>query len=220
MSQRSLFRLSLTSHLRHFLLPLFLRVTLLATPVALLAEEVSPAHPVILIGGAYEKPPIHSYLEGSKHTILYPATISDKGECTPLPPDRRFSSNDWDHFIKESQERTSLLLATLDPVMVRDRAGIIQMAVLTADNPMVASCILSRGFRGRFTAIFGPELIIAIPARNKLYVFPKLANRLPSAIQTILDDYLISPMPVSNELFELSDKGLHAIGTLDPEDGR
>jgi len=188
--------------------------------VALLAEEAPPAHPGILVGGAYENPPIHCYLEGSKHTILYPASISEKGECTPLAHDKKFTSSDWDRFIKESQERTSLLLATLDPVMVRDRAGIIQMAVLTADNPMVASCVLSRGFRRRFTAIFGPELIIAIPARNKLYVFPKLANRLPSAIQTILDDHLISPMPVSNELFELSDKGLHAIGTLDPEDGR
>jgi len=31
----------------------------------------------------------------------------------------------------------------------------------------------------------------------------------------IRDDYLISPMPVSTELFELSKKGIRAIGDCD-----
>jgi protein tyrosine phosphatase (PTP) superfamily phosphohydrolase (DUF442 family) len=36
--------------------------------------------------------------------------------------------------------------------------------------------------------------------------------------QVIRDDYLISPQPVSTELFELSKKGMRAIGTVDPDD--
>jgi protein tyrosine phosphatase (PTP) superfamily phosphohydrolase (DUF442 family) len=33
---------------------------------------------------------------------------------------------------------------------------------------------------------------------------------------TIRDDYLISPQPVSTELFELSKKGIRTIGNIDP----
>jgi len=32
------------------------------------------------------------------------------------------------------------------------------------------------------------------------------------------EDYLISPMPVSTEIFELSKKGLRTIGNYDPND--
>jgi hypothetical protein len=92
------------------------------------------------------------------------------------------------------------------------------MAVLTTDSPLLATCILSPGFLTRFSAFFGPELIVAVPTRNKIYVFPKLANRLPDMTQNIRDDYLISAMPVSTELLEISKKGIKAIGNIDPSD--
>jgi len=109
-------------------------------------------------------------------------------------------------------------MATLNPLMVRDAHQVIHAAVMSSDDPRLASCILNPGFLRRFSAIFGPELIVAIPSRTKIYVFPKLANRLPEMIQAIHDDYLISPQPVSTELFELSKKGMRAIGTVDPYD--
>lgn len=89
------------------------------------------------------------------------------------------------------------------------------MAVISSDSPLTASCILLPGFLKRFSAIFGPELIVAIPSRNKIYVFPKLANQIPSMIETIRDDFLISPQPVSTELFELSKKGIRTIGNVE-----
>jgi hypothetical protein len=36
--------------------------------------------------------------------------------------------------------------------------------------------------------------------------------------ETIRDDHLITPMPVSTELFELSKKGLRAVGSYDPHE--
>ena len=92
------------------------------------------------------------------------------------------------------------------------------MAVISTDNPLTASCLLLPGFLMRFSAIFGPELIVAVPSRTKIYIFPKLANRLPEMTGTIRDDYLISPQPVSLELFELSKNGIRAIGSIDPDD--
>ena len=172
----------------------------------------------MLFGGYFERPPIHRFLPGSKRTLLFPARISKHGEVTPLKSDARMSPKDWEGFLKESRENTSLLMATMSPLIVRDSHQVIQAAVMSSDDPRLASCILNPGFLRRFSAIFGPELIVAMPSRSKIYVFPKLANRLPELIQTIHDDYLISPQPVSTELFELSKEGMRAIGTVDPND--
>jgi len=118
----------------------------------------------------------------------------------------------------DSLERAALLLARTDPNLIRDSRGVLEMAVLTTDSALLATAVMSKGFLSKFSALFGPELILAIPARNKVYVFPKLANRLPAMKQIIRDDFLISPAPVSLELFELSAKGLRTVGTLDPDD--
>ena len=147
-----------------------------------------------------------------------PARIDRNG--TVLPPASWGDLNPlaWDSLLRDSQERASLLLATLNPALVRDPHGVVQMAVISTDNPLTASCLLLPGFLMRFSAILGPELIVAVPSRTKIYIFPKLANRLPEMTGTIRDDYLISPQPVSLELFELSKNGIRAIGSIDPDD--
>lgn len=182
-------------------------------PLSRAQDQDSPA---LLLGGSFEKPPVHRFLPGSRKTILFPARVGRLGEISPLCKAPGVEGVSWDPFLKGARERSGLLLATMDPVMIRDSRGVVQMAVIHTDDPMTASCVLAPGFLRRFSAFFGPELIIAIPARNKIYVFPKLANRIPDTSQTIRDDYLISPMPVSTELFELSKKGIRAIGDLDP----
>jgi hypothetical protein len=175
-------------------------------------------HPALLFGGSFERPPVLRFLPGSRKTILFPAYVNGHGDCIPLGSKGIPNPRSWEAFLKESGERTSLLLATIDPKLVSDQRGVIQMALIVSDNPMTASCILAPGFLQRFSAIFGPELLIVIPARNRIYVFPKLANRLTTMTETIRDDYKISPMPVSTEVFELTRRGLKTIGTLEPSD--
>ena len=173
--------------------------------------------PTILLGGYFEKPPVLRYLPGSQRTIVFPASVGTHGEIKPDTSPSGRSGDYWELLIRNFRERASLLMATIDPEMIRDNRGVIQMAVITGEDPMTASCILSPGFLSRFSAIFGPELIVAVPTRNRIYVFPKLANRIPGIARTIRDDYLASPCPVSCELFEISKKGLRTIGTTDPQ---
>ena len=197
------------------LLAALLLISLLTPPSGRAGESGDPA---ILLGGSFERPPVHAFLQGSKRTLLYPAMVGPHGEVTPLEGSAWMTASGWDRLIKRSRDNSSLLLSTLDPLLIRDRKGVLQMAVLTTDSPLVATCILSPGFLTRFSALFGPELIVAVPTRNKVYIFPKLANRLPDMTQNIRDDYLISAMPVSTELFEISKKGIRAVGNVDPSD--
>ena len=173
--------------------------------------------PVILMGGYFERPPVCRYVLGSKRTILYPAIIGRYARTKPFIPAPGTDAREWDRMIKEARENSLLQLATINPELIRDGHGVIQMAVISTDDPSTASLLLLPSFLHHFSAIFGPELIVAIPARNKIYVFPKLANKLPMMTETMMDDYRISPMPVSTEIFELSGKGLRAIGDFDPD---
>lgn len=198
-------------------IPLTGIILMLAVCLAGNSRGEEGALPSLLLGGYFEKPPIRRYLPGSKRTLIYPAMIGRHGEITPVTGFSLRNDDDaWDSLVRDFRERASLLMATLDPVLVRDRHGVIQMAVITGEDPMTASCILSPGFLPRFSAVFGPELIVAVPTRNKIYVFPKLANRLSEVGTTIRDDYLGSPSPVSCELFEMTKSGLRTVGTADP----
>ena len=178
-------------------------------------RAATPGESLLLLGQASERAAVERFIPGSRRTILYPATVDSYGFTRSLQSPGK---GGWDHMITGSLERADLLLSTLDPLLVRDSKGVLQMAVLSADSPLLATGVLTKGFLTKFSALFGPELLIAVPSRNKVYVFPKLANRIPEMSATIRDDYLISPMPVSTELFELSKGGLKAVGTIDPDE--
>jgi hypothetical protein len=191
---------------------------LLIMSLAMAAHGEETRAQALLLGGSFERLPVQRFLPGSKRTVLFPARVGRNGEITPLDRAPEIGAGSWDLFLKQARERSALLLATLDPVMVRDARGVVQMAVIGSDDPMTASCILAPDFLQRFSAVFGPELVVAIPARNKVYVFPGLANKIPDISRSIRDDYLISPMPVSTELFGISKKGIRAIGEVEPND--
>lgn len=198
------------------------RLTLL---FAVLPAFSSPLHaespqgdPALLVAPSFEHPAVSRYLPGAKRTILTPALVTKSGEITLLDEKALKTPDAWDHFVKEAAERSRLQLATLEPTMVRDGHGIIQMAVISTETPMTASAILLPGFLEHFSAIFGPELLITVPTQNKICIFPKLANHLPQMRGAIRDDYLISAMPASTEIFELTRQGLHAVGSFDPDD--
>ena len=194
----------------------FLRVFIALSAILLCTRALGAGESgLLLLGGSSLRPPVKRYLPGARRTILFPSSVDFYGLISPLS---RPGKGGWKTLADDSLERAALLLATTDPCLIRDSHGVLEMAVLTADSPLLATAVLSKGFLPRFSALFGPELLLAIPARNKVYVFPKLANRLSAMKQTIRDDFLISPAPVSLELFELSAKGLRTVGTLDPDD--
>jgi hypothetical protein len=202
------------------------RWTILTCGIALLLPAMemplraaaSPGGETLAIGGAFGSSRIRRYLPGSRSTVLYPATLGSDGRRSPSDHKSGLSSGTWDKILSSWKEDASLLLATLNPEMIRDGDGVIQAAVLRSTDPLVATCMLLPGFLDRFSAVFGPEILVAVPSENTLYVFPKLANRMPGFRERIVDEFLLSPRPVSTEFFEVSRKGLRGAGDFRPEE--
>ena len=147
-------------------------------------------------------------IEGSDQTVLVPARVV--GDA--VVPQHRANAARVQMDRKALFETASKVLAGLKPEFVRDSRGVIQYAVLASDDPLTASAVLAPDFAARFADTIGPDMIIAIPSRNKIFLFPNLTPTYLDRSETVILEYKSSPFPVSMELFSIKDGRLTAIG--------
>ena len=151
-------------------------------------------------------------IAGSDETVLVPARLV-KGEIVPLRLKEVFS-----HFgpqrkiATDAPEEASRIFAKLVPNIIRDENGVIQYAVLESKSPLTASAVLAPEFPEKFAKTLGPDLLVAIPSRQLVFVFPKQSPACEQLAETVIVHYETSPSPVSLELFELRGGKLIAIG--------
>lgn len=107
----------------------------------------------------------------------------------------------------------SKLLATLKPEYVRGENQVIEYAILQSESPFTASTVLAPEFADKFADTLGPDILIAIPNRNRLFIFPKLSPAYKSLADVVIAEFESSPNPVSKEVFQIQKGKLIAIGS-------
>jgi hypothetical protein len=84
---------------------------------------------------------------------------------------------------------------------------------MESDNPLTASSVLAPEFAGLFAETLGPDLIVAIPNRFRIFVFPKSTFAELNISDLIFTEYKSTAWPVTREIFELRRGKLIAIGS-------
>jgi hypothetical protein len=164
---------------------------------------------------AFMKPDYALSIPGSKETILTPARVQG-AEVTFLKKDEIARLKlDLDSIRRVTAVSASAVLAKLKPEYVRDKRGVILYALLASDSPATASAVLAPDFADKFADAFGPDILVAIPTRYRIYVYPALASRFEDTADLILSDYEVSGYPVSKEVFRITSQGLKAVGRFD-----
>lgn len=176
--------------------------------------------PILLIEPSFLHLPISAPILGAERTVIVPAWLTKNGnkkeETIFLKPGwKTISEKKMRSFVNKGRTNLSAELAQISPKWIEDKHGVIQLALLESPQPTTASTILAPDFSARFTPIFGPELLIAIPSSNRVYIFSKLISPLNKIAGAIRDDYKLSLNPVSTEFFELAHGQLRAAGSLD-----
>jgi len=199
-----------------FFLFSFLLASFFVSPIFAREEKI----PILLVEPSFLHAPLSQKITGAERTVIVPAWLIKKnnGEETVRflePGYNTLSEKKMEHFVKQARTNLSAELAQLSPKWIRDEHNVIQVALLESPQPITASTILAPDFAIHFTTVFGPDLLIAIPSANRLYVFSKLVSPLNKIAPTIRDDYKLSLAPVSTEFFELSHGQLRAAGSLD-----
>ncbi len=166
----------------------------------------------VLIEPTFMKPPVTYEIPGAKRAVLVPALIKD-GEPVYLSQ-KEFKSLgvDWKTFLDAARENATQELKKLTPDYTRDKKKVIIFATLTSDSELTASTVLSPEFLKMFQDTLGDKVIVVIPNRYTVYVFPALASHYEEYTPMVAEAYHSSTYPVSMEAYELSNKGIKTIG--------
>jgi hypothetical protein len=169
----------------------------------------------ILIEPSFMRPDVSFPISGAKNTLLVPGYMSDGDP-------EYFSKKDWDALglTWDTFRARAVQNATekkFHAELIRDSKKVVQYAAITSEDPLTATMILSPDFLKKFKDIFGPTILVAVPNRFTVYVFPALASQYKEYSPLIIGAYRDSAYPVSLEVFEISAAGIRAIGIFEDD---
>jgi len=181
----------------------------------------SPSTWRVVIAAKFTLPQVTAPIPGSKEAVFAAAWVTAAKERMVCPMDQNAFDAlglDWKAFSAKAASAASAELAALaKPELIRDRREVLECAILRSrylpDD--ITAVVLSPDFLPLFAPLFGSKLLVAIPDRHTIFLFPKLASRYPNYASRMLAIYRKSECPVSREVFELSADGLRAIGTYE-----
>jgi hypothetical protein len=193
---------------------LLLLLSALSSHPALAQQDQKSWH--LLIEPFFMHPPVYFPISGAKSTVLVPGYLGDDGDPHYLSKkDWNAQSLTWDTFrTRAAQNATEKKVAGQ---LIRDHNKVVQYATISSEDPLTATMVLSPDFLKRFKDIFGATILVAIPNRFTVFVFPSATADYKNYTQLILEAYHQSAYPVSLELFEISQDGIKAIGTFEDE---
>jgi hypothetical protein len=169
----------------------------------------------VLIEPSFMAPEVSFPISGARHTLLVPGYIGDGDPQYISKKDWDALGLTWDAFrLRAAQNATE---KKFHAELVRDLHKVVQYAVITSEDPLTATMVLSPEFLKKFKDIFGPTLLVALPNRFTVYVFPALASRYKDYSSLVISAYQDSAYPVSLEVFEISAGGMRAIGAFESQ---
>jgi hypothetical protein len=152
-------------------------------------------------------------IDRAERTVLVPARYVN-GEVLPLKSEDIVSLGATrDKIVASASKAASAVLATLTPRFIRDANKVIQCAVLESENPLTASAVLAPEFASLFNETLGPDVLVAIPNRYRIFVFPRGSPAFQRFSEIVIAEYDSSSYPVSKELFTVRKGKLSAIGS-------
>jgi hypothetical protein len=162
----------------------------------------------------FMKPAVAWEIPGAKSTVLVPMLWN--GDQMRELSVEEFALLDIDRagIEKLAAANAAAALAKMKPEFTRNSKKVIEFAKLSSERPLAASAVWTPGFLKMFGETLGPKLIVVIPDRYTVFVFPALAGNCDDYAPMLLAACRATPYPASRELFEVGKDGVRAIGAL------
>ena len=154
-------------------------------------------------------------IEGAKSTVLAPAKIGEYGIEFSTVNGWTAAALNEDAVRKVTRTFASEWLKHVKPELVRNRKKVVEYAVVRSDKVPVAATVFAPEFWKQFADVLGPKMIVVIPNRQTVFVFPGVAVDYAEYAPLIFEAWRGPAAKVSLEVFELSARGLKAVGRLE-----
>jgi hypothetical protein len=153
-------------------------------------------------------------IAGAKHTILAVAQLTDLGPEFARREQWQPLGIAEQAVLESTRRQAAEWLKTLNPELVRNKQKVVQYARLQSETVPVAGTVLAPEFWRKFEEIFGPRMRVVIPNRQTVFVFPDLEGNLDQFSPMVFEAWRSRWSKVSLEVFELSERGLKAVGAF------
>ncbi|MDF1826335.1 MAG: hypothetical protein P1U68_16940 [Verrucomicrobiales bacterium] len=171
----------------------------------------------IIFEGGFESPDIARKPSGAEKTLMVPFYQWDYG-IRPFSKEQWDEQElEWEELVARSSKLGDLLMEKVEAREVRDERGVVRYAFLAAMEPFLSTVVFSDKFREKFKDTLGDSLLIVFIDRQLLYAFPAVGGSLEEYGPSLVDEFRVTPLPVSLEVFLLNDSGMKVIGELSRE---
>ena len=154
-------------------------------------------------------------IDGAKATVLVPAKLGELGVEFVTVTGWTAAALNEEGVRKVTRAFASEWFRHVKPEYIRNRKKVIEYAVIRSDKLPVAATVFAPEFWKEFADVFGPKMIVVIPNRQTVFVFPGLATDYAEYAPFIFQAWRGPAAKVSLEVFELSERGLKAVGRLE-----
>lgn len=154
-------------------------------------------------------------MPGSKLTVVCPAREDALGLSRLTAEEFKATGLSWDQFLKEAAATAAAHLNTLKPDIHKDAKGRAEYAILKSESHLTAGIILCPEFHAKFKETFGEKLVVIVPDRFTVYVFPRTMAAFQTMGPEILEKFAGSTWPCSQEAFEITGTGLKCLGAFE-----
>jgi len=166
----------------------------------------------VLIEPDHMFPEVSFPISGARHTVLVPGYMEDGDPQYFTKKQWDAAGLTWDAFRTRAAQNATQ--KKFDVQLVRDEKKVVQYAVINSEDPLTGTMVLAPDFLKKFDNIFGPKMLVAIPNRFTVFIFPGLASEYQDYGPEVMNAYFDSAYPVSLEVFEISSAGIRAVGTF------
>ena len=186
-------------------------IVLLFLSVIALASSAKADQFFLILDPYFYRSPISLPIEGTKKTVLAYYRVVDSETLAPAKSEELLEK-DRTAWAERTLVHARRLLRTIRPEVIRDSSGVITALRAEIPDPTFSSILLLPEIANRYADLLGPDCFCAVPNRQTVLFFPRLATDIQSFAALVHSLYHNNPWPISTEIFEIADGHLRACG--------
>jgi hypothetical protein len=184
---------------------------ILAIPIAAEANQF-----FLILDPYFYRSPMNLPVEGTKQTVLTFYRAVDDETLAPAQP-QELSDEEQAAAKRQTEKHARRLLEVIKPEIFRDTHGVITALRIHSSDPTLSGILLLPDIGNHYANLLGPDCYFAVPNRQTVLFFPRLASNLQSFSPLVHSLYHNDPWPISTEIFEIADGKLRASGRFNEE---
>jgi hypothetical protein len=187
------------------------RIVLLFLLVVTAAFEAKADQFFLILDPYFYRSPIAIPIAGTKETVLAYYRAVDRETLAAAKPEE-LPEKDRSATTRQTLDHARRLLGIVKPEIIRDSTGVITALRLESFDPTFSSILLLPDLGNRYADLLGPDCYFAVPNRQTILCFPRLATDIQSFAALVYSLYHNDPWPISTEIFEIADGHLRVSG--------